>query len=128
MSDGVDILRAIAASLDLSSESTRWTPSRAADFDAGAWGAWECWEHAGIGRLPSGAIGAIATGDWIAWDSATGQQIGFPNCVGAEMFAVLQNEGRPTRVVALDGGFRQSEIDFATLAERVAEEQRRIAG
>jgi hypothetical protein len=107
----------IAADLDLKGGGV-WAPVRAYDRDHSAWGWWEAWEEAKVGPLPSGAVGAIATGSWLAWNAATGQYIGFHKREGAEMMAVLQNGGlKPTRVVALDGTESASPFDFEKVRE-----------
>lgn len=107
-----------------------WAPVRAADFDTDAWGAWEVWEHCTIGPVPGGAIGAIRSGDWVAWDSASKAVYGVPGenaRAKAEMFAVLRNEGRPTRVVEFDGSFAASVLVYADLKAKVEAEVTRIA-
>lgn len=84
--------------------SATWAPSRASGIDWSAWGRWEAWEYCVFrnGR-------AEPTGDWIAWDAVSGQQIGFsPKSKHgarrqAEMAAVLWNEGRATRAVSIIG-------------------------
>ncbi len=124
--DGLAVLTQIAANLDLRSDHTTWTPSRPADFNFKAWGVWECWEHAKIGAISPTAIGAIATGDWIAWNACTGQQFGFPGRAQAETMAVLQNENAPTRIVFLDGSSETSRLDFDEISSKVAGELARM--
>lgn len=104
-----------------------WRPVRPADFDASAWGAWECWEHCKIGTLPNGAVGAMPSGDWVAWDSASGRMFGFASRKAAEMMAVLQNENAPTRVVHFDGSFEASSMSFDDVHTQVETQMQREA-
>lgn len=82
----------------------KWNPQRDPNIDWSRWGRWEAWEHCVYSRGR-----ATPTGDWVAWDSVTGQQIGFSDKARysarrqAEMLAVHQNEGLATRVVSLLG-------------------------
>lgn len=85
--------------------SATWNPQRDPKIDWSRWGRWEAWEHAVYkdGR-------AVPTGDWVAWDSESGQQIGFSDKSRysarrqAEMLAVLHNgELATTRVVSMLG-------------------------
>ena len=100
--------------------SAVWTPSRAAGLDFSAWGTWEAWEHQEI------ILGSPRpTGDWVAWDSATGAQIGYGSKTAlsgraqAEMTAVMMNEGRKTRVVSASGSFRASALKYSNVAAEV---------
>src|ERR1043165_3833270 len=94
--DGLLLLQEFCKHLDFKGGGS-WAPVRAAAFPSDQWGRWECWEYAKFGELHSGAVGAIRTGDWIAWDSQTGGMLGFPSRKAAEIMAVLQNEGAATR-------------------------------
>lgn len=102
--------------------SGSWHPVRAADFDAAAWGQWEAWEHCKVGPLPSGSVGAIPTGDWIAINFADGFHLGFRTRGEAEMMAVLQNQNAPTRVVSKDGTSETSALNFDEIHDRVEQQ------
>ena len=116
--------------------SSRWTPARSPSLNYSAWGPWEAWAHCEVDNesvVPAvHPVGRAAwpTGDWVAWDSSTGQTLGFPagqNALRkAEMMAVLQNEGKPTRIVFADGSFRESRLDYEVLRAQVAGESARI--
>lgn len=100
--------------------SVAWTPSRPAGVDFSAWGNWEVWEHQrpNAGRLEP-------TGDWVAWDSVSGQQIGFSDKAvmtakhQAEMMALMMNDGRRTRVVPASGGFSASRLVYENVKAMV---------
>jgi len=124
--DGLDVLTDFCKKLDLEGGG-EWFPVRAADFDATAWGVWECWEHCKIDKLESGAVGAVRSGDWIAWQSGTRRIFGFASRSAAEMMAVLQNQGAPTRVVFFDGTAEPSKLVFETVKDQVDQEIRRAS-
>lgn len=91
-----------------------WAPSRSPKKDYSKWGVWEAWPYCRIGNINPCMVGPIPTGDWIAWNSETGQIMscgGGPKAMWkAEVLAVSQNQGKPTRVVALSGESWESEI------------------
>lgn len=109
--------------------SATWAPSRAAKMDFSAWGRWEAWEHQEI-LLGTPRV----TGDWVAWDSSSGQQIGFATKEKlsareqAEMMAVFLNEGGQTRVVSASGSFRKSGLKHADVAKELAPRLRALKG
>lgn len=119
------IANLIAADFDVKGGGS-WAPVRAADFDVTQWGRWEVWEHAQIGELPNKNVGAIKTGDWVAWDSETGFQMGFPDKKKAEMLAVMQNEGQATRIVLFDGTVETSTINYEVLKNTINTEVARL--
>lgn len=109
--------------------SSVWKPTRAASLDYSAWGPWEVWEHCAIDASGPVDKGPKPTGDWVAWDSRTDSVTGFPipnAMIKAEMMAVLQNEGKPTRIVAADGSFRESRMIYETVRSTVHTEAQRI--
>jgi len=103
-----------------------WAPVRDQNRDWSRWGAWEVWRECKIAPFPSGAVGAQETGAFVAWDSRTKQQLGFDTQTKAEMFAVLQNDGKPTRIVAFDGSQVASGMSFLAVSARVAAEIKRM--
>jgi hypothetical protein len=111
--------------LDLKGGAT-WAPVREVGRDYSAWGSWEVWPECTVGVLPSGAVGAIHTGAFMAWEAHSGQQMCFRSQKEAEMFAVLQNgpavDSVPaaTRVVALDGAESRSRFDYEKVRAAVA--------
>jgi hypothetical protein len=103
-----------------------WWPVRPSDFDDSAWGAWEAWEFMKIGELPNGAVGAIPTGEWIAWNSKTGAHLVCSAALNArftaERVCVLNNHGAPTRIVFKDGAAVASDVDFDGLLAQLPPE------
>lgn len=95
--------------------SATWGPVRGAG-DFSQWGDWEAWEQMRIGRVGPDAIGPLPTGSWMVWNAITGQEFGYPpgekSQKKAEMFATLNNEGKPTRVVFKDGTFVASTENY----------------
>lgn len=118
---GLELLQELIESLGDAKGGGSWKPVRAADFDASSWGDWEVWEYCKFGDLSDGLVGAIRTGDWVAWNMKTGMHIGFPVQKQAEMLAVLQNENAPTRVVSFDGSFVCSDVNFDALQEQLSQ-------
>jgi hypothetical protein len=111
--------------------SATWAPVRGAG-DFSEWGDWECWEECAIGPCNNGtAVGPYATGGWIAWHAPSGQQLGTPSTATnarkkAEMMAVIQNAGKRTRVVLMNGDAVASDIEFGPLAAKVGAEMERL--
>lgn len=111
--------------------SASWAPVRA-EGDWSAWGAWEAWEECSIERVNNGtAVGPVPTGGWIVWHAPSGQQFGFPRAATngrkkAEMMAVVQNGGKPTRVVTASGDAVASSLEFAEVAAQVGAEIGRL--
>lgn len=108
-----------------------WAPCRDPKDDWSAWGSWEAWEECTIGLLNGGqAIGAIPTGGWLVWNASTGQTLGLPASNSArkqaEMWALLNNSGKQTRVVPHRGEAVASTIDFTTLVRQVGGEVQRL--
>lgn len=122
--NNTDALQEFVKHLDVKGLGT-WWPVRSADFDASVWGDWEAWEFCVFGELEGGAVGARPTGEWIAWNAKTGQNIVFSNNENrrraAEMLSVLKNEGRPTRVVMRDGSFSESTFRYSEISQQVEE-------
>lgn len=86
--------------------SASWAPQRDPKINWSRWGRWEAWEHCVVVEPGKTAL----SGDWVAWDALTGQQIGFGDKSlysarrQAEMLAVYQNgAGVATRVVSTLG-------------------------
>lgn len=111
--------------LDLKGLGT-WAPTRGPAEDDAGWGRWEAWEDCKMVERPElGVVRPEPTGGWVAWDSATGQQLGFNNQLHktarqqAEMMAVLQNDGAPTRVVPHQGGVVASDLDLTAVRAEV---------
>ncbi len=107
-----------------------WAPVRGAG-DWSAWGEWEVWEECAIGPVNDGAaVGAIRTGGWIIWHAPSGQTFGFPKSdtaqKKAEMMGVVQNAGRPTRVVLMNGDASASPMVFGEVATKVGAEVERL--
>lgn len=112
--------------------SSVWAPTRSPSIDYSAWGDWEAWEHCAIDQksiIPASnpvAPGPVPTGDWVAVNMKNpAQQIGYPSpnaVTKAEMFAVMRNEGKPTRVVSSNGSFRESALDYEKVKARVEAE------
>lgn len=97
-----------------------WNPQRAAGVNWSAWGRWEAWEHC---KYEGGRV--VATGDWVAWDTASGQQIGFSDKSRysarrqAQMLAVYHNgAGAVTRVVSVLG-FGASSLKFSEVQAEI---------
>jgi hypothetical protein len=93
-----------------------WAPARDAKTDYSQWGTWEVWEQCRIGRVSEMAVGPIATGAWVAWDTTTntlhaGTRGDLPSKRQAELMAAMGNAGKPTRVVYKDGSFEPSTVD-----------------
>lgn len=93
-------------SLDLDMKGgAEWAPSRNPKADYSQWGPYEAWLYCRIGKINPCLVGPVPTGDWICWNSQTGQIMGFTNKSTltaqqqAEILAVSQNQGKPTRVV-----------------------------
>ncbi len=116
--------------LDLKGGGT-WAPCRDPKADWSDWGRYEAWEHRAMKEIPErNVVAPVPTGDWILWDSRTGQQIGFGDKAAmtarqqAEMLAVLANEGDRTRVVA------GADVQVSTVAALVSpvEDKLRAAG
>jgi hypothetical protein len=111
-----------------------WAPVRDPAADWSAWGSWEAWEECQIGLLEGGqAVGAIPTGGWLAWNSAEpAQVIGIPAGPSArkqaEMWALLRNSGKRTRVVPRRGMPEASKLVFADVAREVGAEVERLKG
>jgi len=110
--------------------SATWAPVRGSG-DWSEWGDWEAWEECEIGQVTPTAIGAKPTGGWIVWHAPSGQQFGFARDatngrVKAEMLAVVQNGGKPTRVVLANGDAAASELVFGEVAAQVGAEVERI--
>ena len=107
---------AIAAMpLDLDMKGgAEWAPRRNPKGDYSKWGTCEVWLCCRIGKVNECTTGPIPTGDWCCWNTETGHIMGFSNKEKlsaqqqAEIFAVLQNEGKPTRVVNPFGGVTTS--------------------
>jgi hypothetical protein len=107
-----------------------WAPVRGAG-DWSDWGDWEVWEECEIGQVTPEAIGAKPTGGWLIWHAPSGQQFGFARTATdarkkAEMMAVVQNAGKPTRVVLANGDAAASELVFGEVAAQVGAEVERI--
>lgn len=97
-----------------------WAPGRDPKINWSKWGAWEAWAFCKEGDLPDGRVGLIPTGDWIAWDSATGAQLGFKTRYLAEGWALYMNEGKRTRIVdPLRGGFSESRLKYDEIAAKM---------
>lgn len=100
-------------SLDLDLKGgAEWAPLRNPKKDYSKWGRYEAWQYCKIGKINECLVGPVPTGDWIFWDSmaAPGQgQLGFATRSvltaqqQAEILAVSQNQGKPTRVVYMSG-------------------------
>jgi hypothetical protein len=96
-----------------------WAPARNPKGDYSRWGVCEVWLNCRIGKINECTTGPIPTGDWICWNTATGHIMGFVNKQHlsaqqqAEIFAVLQNEGKPTRVVNPFGDITTSNYTLA---------------
>jgi len=106
-------LAAMPLDLDLKGGAV-WSPLRNPKGDYSKWGVCEVWLNCRIGKINECTTGPIPTGDWICWNTVTGHIMGFVNKQAlsaqqqAEIFAVLQNNGKPTRVVNPFGSVTQS--------------------
>lgn len=109
------LLASLPVNLDMKGGGT-WAPARDPKGSYKKWGVWEAWEVFRIGKINECLVGPIATGDWCAWNSQTGAQLGFMPMSGksakwqAEVCAISQNQGMPTRVVSGCGRAVASEI------------------
>jgi len=109
-----------------------WTPVRQQGRDYSSWGQWEVWEFCRCEEREVSpgciAFGAWPTGEWIAWDSVSGQQMGYPDKKKAEMMAVYLNGGKaPTRIVASCGSASASKFRFEDFSDRVDAELERVS-
>jgi len=103
-----NVLSAALASMSLDLDlkgGAKWTPSRNPKVDYSKWGPCEAWLYCRIEHINPCLVGPVPTGDWVFWNSQTGMIMGFSNKAAltaqqqAEILAVSQNGGMPTRVV-----------------------------
>jgi hypothetical protein len=104
-----------------------WMPSRDLSTDWSAWGVWEVWlwHHVVDGQV-------VATGDWGVWNAETGQNLAlarhaFPSREYCERFCVLQNAGKPTRIVT-PCGVSESCMSFEELHAKWGHLEREFYG
>lgn len=106
-------LATMALDLDMKG-GAEWSPSRNPKTDYSKWGPCEVWLYCRIEHINPCLVGPVPTGDWIFWNSQTGQIMGFSDKAlltaqqQAEILAVSQNQGMPTRVVNPFGSVTES--------------------
>lgn len=112
--------------------SATWAPVRGAG-DWSAYGPWEAWEECQIGPTPDGkAIGPIPTGAWLIWNADHPEQMGgIPASQTnarkkAEIWCVIQNGGKKTRVVPAGADAVDSDLDYHETVAKVGAEMARI--
>ena len=110
--------------IDLDLEgSASWTPQRNPKSDYSKWGVCEVWLNCRIDKINACTTGPVPTGDWICWNTQTNHIMGFADkekLTGqqqAEIFAVMQNEGKPTRVVNPFGSVTTSKYTLREVQE-----------
>jgi hypothetical protein len=110
-----------------------WAPVRGPG-DWSEWGPWEVWEECRIGSVNDGkAIGPIPTGAWLIWNSAQPEQMGGVPAsqsngrLKAELWAVLQNGGKKTRVVPHGSQPSASSLDYHETLAKVGAEMERLS-
>jgi hypothetical protein len=112
--------------------SATWAPVRDPNADFSDWGDWEVWEECSIERVNNGtAVGPVPTGGWLSWHAPSKQILGVPPGATnarkkAEMMSVIQNAGRRTRVVLMNGDASASELNYAEMAMKVGAEVARL--
>lgn len=108
-------LAAMDLQIDLKGSGT-WAPSRSPKKDYSKWGDWEVWPICRIEQVSACMVGPVHVGGWLAWNSAEGICVPFEDKSKytaqhqAEILAVSQNVGRPTRVVDLAGNYWPSAL------------------
>lgn len=104
LSIAASAIAAMPLNLDMKGGAT-WAPTRNPKVDYSKWGTCEVWLFCRIGKINECTTGPVPTKDWVCWNTVSGQLMGFVDKEKlsaqqqAEIFAVLQNEGKPTRVV-----------------------------
>jgi hypothetical protein len=97
-------LAAMPLDLDMKG-GAEWAPRRNPKVNYAKWGVCEVWLFCRIGKINECTVGPVPTRDWVCWNSETGFTMGFVDKEKlsaqqqAEIFAVLQNGSKPTRVV-----------------------------
>ncbi len=118
-------LAAMPLDLDMKGGAV-WAPLRNPKVNYAKWGVFEAWLCCRIGKINECTTGPIPTGDWVCWDSRTGQMIGFANKSAlsaqqqAEILAVSQNQGMPTRVVNPFGSVTASKYTLREVEKLLA--------
>lgn len=109
-----------------------WAPVRDPRADWSSWGQWEAWEECRIGPVNDGtAVGAVPTGGWLVWNSANPAQVmGLPVTPTArkqaEMWAMVLNAGKRTRVVPHRAEAEASALNWAQLSSQLGAEVERL--